>query len=292
MLGALLAAMRPHQWVKNAFVIAPLVFAEQALHWGTVLKAALAFAVFSTLSGCVYLLNDLMDVEQDRRHPVKCKRPIASGTLPIPVARVAMALLLISSTLVAFVWLSPTFAAIGLSYFCLNVAYSFALKHIPFLDVVCIASGFLLRLVGGGVAIGVPVTPWILACTFLLALTLALGKRRHELRQAGEKGASQRKVLARYRLNHLTGAMQVLAVATALTYAAYTVWGTQMGHLFHPRDLLITIPFVVFGLFRFELLTRRLADGTSPTDAMLRDWPFLINIGLWALTVFFIIYLR
>ena len=292
MLVAVVRAMRPHQWVKNLFVLAPLVFAEQALELGHFLAGALAFAVFSALSGCVYILNDLMDVEQDRQHPTKRMRPIASGALPIPVARTALAVVLIAAISVSFAALGATFAAVGLSYFTLNVAYSFALKHVPFVDVAVIATGFLLRIIGGAAAIDVPITIWILATTFLLALTLALGKRKHEILQAGEKKKEQRKVLARYDITHVTMAMSALAVATALCYAAYTVFGTPMGRLFHPRDLAWTIPFVLFGLVRFVQLTDRAEDGRSPTDLMLRDWPFLVNLALWSIVVVVIIYVR
>jgi decaprenyl-phosphate phosphoribosyltransferase len=198
----------------------------------------------------------------------------------------------VGSIVASYVFLSSSFAAIGLSYFTLNVAYSFALKHVPFVDVACIAAGFLLRLVGGAVAVSVPITIWIFATTFLLALFLALGKRKHEILSAGEKKKEQRKVLARYDLGHISIVMTTLAVATALTYAAYTIWGDQTGRLFHPRDLAWTIPCVVFGLLRFDALTRRAETGHSPTDLMLRDPPFLANLAVWSIAVVVIIYLR
>lgn len=292
MLSAILKTMRPHQWVKNLFVLAPLVFAEQALDVAHFLQAAAAFVVFSVLSGCVYLLNDLIDVEQDRQHPVKRERPIASGALPAAAARTALGVLLVGSIVASYAFLSSSFAAVGLSYFTLNVAYSFSLKHVPFVDVACIAAGFLLRLVGGAVAVGVPITIWIFATTFLLALFLALGKRKHEILSAGEKKKDQRRVLARYDLQHVSIVMTSLAVLTALTYTAYTIWGDQTGRLFHPRDLAWTIPCVVFGLLRFDALSRRAETGHSPTDLMLRDPPFLANLAVWSVAVVVIIYLR
>jgi 4-hydroxybenzoate polyprenyltransferase len=289
---AVVRAMRPHQWVKNLFVLAPLVFAQQALDLGHIWRATLAFAVFSVLSGCVYILNDLIDVEQDRQHPTKRLRPIASGALPIGAARTALAVLLIGAIGVSFAALPTSFAAVGLAYFTLNVAYSFALKHVPFVDVICIATGFLLRIIGGAEAVDVPITAWILATTFLLALTLALGKRKHEILQGGERRKEQRKVLERYDIAHVTKAMIGLAIATAACYAAYTAFGSVQGRLFHPHDLAWTIPFVVFGLVRFVQLTDRAEDGRSPTDMMLRDWPFLVNLGLWSLVVVIVIYVR
>jgi 4-hydroxybenzoate polyprenyltransferase len=291
-IGPIIQAMRPHQWVKNLFVVAPLVFAEQALDAAHLVHAAAAFLVFSVLSGCVYILNDLVDVENDRLHPTKRFRPIASGALPIMTARTALAVALVGSIVASFIAFPTAFAAIGLAYFTLNVAYSFALKHVPFVDVACIASGFILRLIGGAVAVSVPITPWIFGCTFLLALTLALGKRKHEILQAGEKKGEQRRVLERYDLGHVKLAMVGLAVATVLCYVAYTIFGSAAGRLFHPRDLAWTIPCVIFGLFRFVQLTDRAEDGRSPTDLMLRDGPFLANLGVWSVVVLIVIYVR
>lgn len=292
MLVALVRTLRPHQWVKNLTVLAPLVFAEQALEPLHFLHAAMAFIVFSILSGCVYILNDLVDVDNDRQHPVKRNRPIASGALPIVHARMALALLLVGTIAASFIFLPTAFAAVGLSYFTLNVAYSFALKHVPFVDVACIAAGFLLRLVGGAVAVGVPITIWIFTCIFFGALTLALGKRRHEIMQAGERGSTQRKVLAKYDLAHVSVAMSVMAAATLLSYVAYTIFGARTGRFFDPRDLVWTIPCVVFGLWRFTRLVNRADDARSPTDSMLRDPPFLINLGVWSVIVVVVIYVR
>ncbi len=284
-----LKAMRPHQWVKNCFVLAPLVFAEHALVTADVIRAAGAFALFSVLSGCVYILNDLVDVEGDRVHPTKRFRPIASGKLPMPAARLALAILLIATIGLSFAF-GLDFAAIGLSYFVLNVGYSFALKHVPFVDVLCIASGFLLRLWGGAAAIDVPMTAWILVCTFLLAAYLGLGKRKHELLQAGSGAAKQRRVLSRYNLKHVRPAMWILAASTLACYVAFTLVGTQVGRLFDPRDLVWTIPCVVYGLFRFHQLTERSDEGKSPTDLMLKDRLFLLNIAAWCAVVVVVVY--
>lgn len=292
MIGALVKTLRPHQWVKNLFVLAPLVFAEQALEPAHILRAALAFLVFSVLSGCVYILNDLVDVEGDRQHPVKRFRPIASGALPVVTARMSLAGLLLGVIALSFAALPTTFAAVGLTYFTLNVAYSFALKHVPFIDVACIAAGFLLRLVGGAVAVQVPITIWIFTTTFFLAMTLALGKRKHEILQAGERGHNQRKVLARYELSHVSIAMVVMAIATVASYALYTALGDRNGRLFDPRDLAWTVPCVLFGLWRFNALVNRSDEGRSPTDLMLRDVPFLVNLGVWSVIVVTVIYVR
>lgn len=290
MMVHVVRAMRPHQWVKNLFVLAPLVFAKQALEVGHFLGAALAFAVFSILSGCVYILNDIVDVENDRLHPSKRHRPIAAGRLPIAAARTALAVLLVGSMVLSFALLPVSFAALGLSYFALNVAYSFALKHVPFVDVACIATGFLMRIVAGAFAIDVPITVWILICTFWLALFLALGKRKHEILQAGQKKSEQRRVLARYQVAHVRVAMLACAVFTGLSYVSYTVFGEKMG--FDPRHLVWTIPCVGYGLFRFHQLTERVRDGRSPTDLMLSDKPFIANLVIWSGIVVTVIYVH
>jgi len=282
--------MRPRQWVKNLFVMAPLVFAEQAVDLARFGTAFLAFVLFSMLSGCVYLLNDLVDADGDRHHPTKRTRPIASGALPEHAARAALVGLLVVGFVLALVFFPPAFAAIGAAYLLLNVAYSFSFKHIPFVDVLTIAAGFDMRLVAGAIAIAVPMTVWIGVTTFCLAIFLALGKRKHEIHQAGETGVKQRRVLERYRLAHVSVAMSVFGGLTVLAYAGWTAFGDPTGRLFHPKYLASTIPFVIFGLYRFFVLADRAGDGSSPTDRMLSDPPFLINMGLWCLVVAVIIY--
>lgn len=282
--------MRPHQWVKNAFVVAPLVFSENAGDVTQLSLAALAFALFSVLSGCVYILNDLVDAEADRAHPVKKHRPIASGFLSVPVARASLIGLLLSALAIAAL-VSPIFAAIGAGYFAMNVAYSFRLKHVPFVDVGLIATGFILRILGGAVAIGVPVSPWLFACTFLLAVFLGLGKRKHELLLVSEGGhTKQRRVLQDYDVEHVRIAMQISGLLTLVSYVMYTVVGTTVSS-FSPRDLVWTIPFVGLGLFRFLMLTNHATDARSPTDMMLRDPPFLLNVLAWGIVVVVVIYL-
>ena len=280
--------MRPHQWVKNLFVMAPLVFAKRADDPTLLISAICAFFLFSFLSGCVYLLNDIVDVDNDRAHPTKCKRPIAAGRLPLKVAKMGLAALLLATVSASFV-LSIEFAAIGLAYFTLNVGYSFALKHVPFVDVLIIASGFILRLLGGAYAIDVPLSVWLGACTFLLAMFLGLGKRKHELLAVADKGAKTRKVLARYDLNTVRATIVVLAIATTGAYAAYTLLG-ETAAMFNPRDLVWTIPFVLVGLGRFYALTGRAEEGRSPTDLMLKDVPFLANLLAWGITVIVLVY--
>lgn len=290
----LLKAMRPVQWVKNVFVLAPLVFGLELGSPVSLARAFVAFAAFCLVSSAVYLLNDLMDREQDRRHPTKRHRPIASGALPLELAKLAVGGLVCSSLGIGLA-LDWRVASVLGSYFLLNVAYTTVLKHIAFVDITCIALGFLFRVLAGGLATRVDVSIWLLACTFMLASLLALGKRRHELIAVGKNGSdkngagSTRAVLDRYRVEHIDLAMRVLALVTVASYTLYTLSDSTWQH-FHTRSLVWSVPFVVFGLFRFNHLMGRHDDAQSPTDTMVRDTPFLVNVGLWGAFVTAVIY--
>jgi 4-hydroxybenzoate polyprenyltransferase len=245
-------------------------------------------ACFCLLSAAVYLLNDIVDVEKDRIHPLKRFRPIASGKVPLVVARVASAVAA-STGLCGGLVLGGGFALAAGAYLALNVAYSFALKRVAFVDVACISTGFLLRVLGGAFAVPVPPSGWLLACTVLLAGLLGFGKRAHELRVSGEKGGSQRDVLESYRPGVLRALLHILAALTTVTYAAYT----QSAHaqeIFGTRSLVFTLPFVAFGIFRFLWIASRKVDAESPTDSMLKDRPFMVNLVLYAGAILMIIY--
>jgi decaprenyl-phosphate phosphoribosyltransferase len=290
MVVALLKTCRPHQWIKNLFVAAPLVFARRIDDPAALVRTIIAVACFCLLSSAVYLLNDLVDIERDRAHPLKRLRPIASGALPLPVARVAALVFAGVALGTAFV-LDRSFAAVAAGYLVLNIAYSFRLKQVPFVDVACISVGFLLRVLGGAFAIKVPASGWLLACTLLLAALLGFGKRAHELRVAGGNRATQRVVLDRYPPGVLRIVLIVLAVLTTLTYAAYTQ-STHALSFFGTRQLAFTIPFVAFGIVRFLSISNRKLDDESPTDSMLRDAPFLVNLVLYVVTIGAVIYGR
>ncbi len=285
---SLLKACRPHQWVKNLFVAAPLIFARRMDDGGAVRHTGMAVAAFCLLSSAVYLLNDILDVDKDRAHPTKRLRAIAAGKLSVPAARIAA----VSFAVVALsmgIYLGALFALVALAYLSLNIGYSLALKRIPFVDVACIALGFLLRVLGGAVAIPVSPSGWLLSCTLLLAGFLGFGKRAHELRVGGESKAAQRDVLDRYGANALRRLMITLAVLTLGTYGAYT----QSAHalsFFGTRSLALTLPFVGFGIFRFLWITTRKMDAESPTDSMLRDRAFVANLVLYGVTIVVIIY--
>jgi decaprenyl-phosphate phosphoribosyltransferase len=274
--------------VKNLFVAAPLVFARRMYDADAVGRSLLAVLCFCLLSSAVYLINDIVDVEKDRAHPLKRFRPIASGAIGVGTARVAAGVAAVGS-LVIGAWLSLSFAAVGAGYLLLNLAYSFGLKRVAFLDVACISLGFLLRVLGGALAIPVEASGWLLVCTLLLAALLGFGKRAHELRVAGERGGVQRDVLEAYHPKVLDALLHVLAALTVLTYAAYT----QSPHaldFFGTRSLMFTVPFVGFGIYRFLRITGRKADAESPTESMLKDRLFLLNLLLYAITIVFIIY--
>jgi 4-hydroxybenzoate polyprenyltransferase len=288
---AVLATMRPRQWVKNLFVAAPLVFSKNLTEPELAARALLALAAFCLLSGAVYAFNDVRDAEADRRHPSKRRRPVAAGALSERTALMAAALLS-AGALVACASLSWALAAVAAGYLVNNLAYSVGLKRIAFLDVLLIAGGFLLRVWAGGLAIDVPVSPWLLACTGLLACLLGFGKRAHELMQAEAaevEAHHTRASLAGYRVRHLRWAMSLLAVATSAAYALYTQDPHTVGE-FGTRSLLFTLPFCLLGIARFTQLALWRSGDDSPTDAILRDLPFLLILAGWGLTVVAIIY--
>jgi 4-hydroxybenzoate polyprenyltransferase len=300
MVRGLIKTIRPHQWVKNLFVLAPMFFHKDvfvsgpngvpALNLIVTGRAFAATIVFCLLAGAVYTINDLADVEADRVHPVKRSRPIASGQVPEAFARM-MAVGLVLFSLGAGYVLSPPFALVALIYFVENLAYTFKLKHVAFLDVSLIAFGFVLRVLAGGIATNIKVSVYLLACTALLALFLGFGKRRHEL--ANENAGKQRAALEAYTPTSLNIALTLTGAATAVTYVAYTLDATTR-EFYHTDLLWLTAPFTVFGLVRFLLLVsgragRGLKD-ESPTQEMLRDVPFVVNLMLWVVVIVAIVY--
>ncbi len=275
---AVLKTLRPHQWVKNVFVAAPLVFAKHLADGHYALRAALAVAAFCALAGAVYAFNDVLDVAADRAHPTKCKRPIAAGHLGERAALVVAAVLALAGLGTAFA-LAPMAGVWAGVYLAQNLAYSFKLKQVAFVDVILIAAGFILRVMAGGAAIGVAPSPWLLACTGLLAMFLGLGKRAHELARAklaGRDVGTTRAALAGYHPTAVQWSMIVLALATIGAYVAYTLDAHTI-HFFGTRNLVWTAPLGAVGILRFADLALRKAGEDSPTDAMLRDPLFLLN---------------
>ena len=287
-LGFLLASLRPEQWTKNLFVFAGVLFGGLLFDIRAIVHATAAFLIFCALSGVVYLLNDLADRDADQRHPLKRLRPIASGNLSPRTAMVAAAVLGIVATGAALA-LSPVFAALAGAFVVLLVAYSFVLKHLVIIDALTIAAGFVLRAAAGAVAVSVPISHWLLVCTTLLALFLVLSKRRHELTLLADGATTHRPILNEYSPYLLD---QMIAVVTASTLVAYSVYATstETAERLHTSRLGLTIPFVLYGIFRYLYLVHQKRAGGSPADLLLTDRPLLACVGLWALTVALILY--
>ena len=288
-LGGVLVTMRPHQWVKNVFVLAPMVFARELFVNELAVRAIGAFGVFCLLTGAVYTMNDLVDIDNDATHPVKRYRPIPSGRVPIAWARgAAAALVLISLAGAAIGPKEFLFTALG--YFLLNVAYSFRLKQKAYLDVLAISAGFVLRVLAGGFATHIEVSTYLVLCTALLAAFLGLGKRRHELLSAARGVAQQqRAALGGYSRRGLKWSLRATALLTVASYVAYTLDPETMA-FFHSQRLWWTSIFVLLALWRFMVLVRTRPAAESPTQEMLRDGPFVAVLFSWVVAVLGLVY--
>ncbi|HTI52584.1 MAG TPA: decaprenyl-phosphate phosphoribosyltransferase [Verrucomicrobiae bacterium] len=284
---AVLAALRPRQWVKNLFVFAGLIF-SQSLFTPLVWPALGAFAIFCLLSGAIYVFNDVADVEKDRLHPTKRYRPIARGSISIPAALV-LGILILAGSLVAAFRLSVPFGLVATVYAVLFTAYSVWLKHVVILDVLTVAIGFVLRAVAGAAAIGVEISGWLVICTILIALFLALGKRRHEYLSLKGNAAAHRPILAEYSEGFLDQMVAVVTASTVTAYALYTMSPDTVAK-FHTRLLPVTLPFVLYGIFRYLYLLYRREMGGNPSDLLLNDRALLVNTVLWMAALLVIIY--
>jgi 4-hydroxybenzoate polyprenyltransferase len=286
-LGPLLRALRPRQWSKNLLVFAALVFSRSLHDPSMVATTVIAFAVFCALSSTGYLVNDLCDVEADRRHTHKAKRPIASGSLSQPIAWAAAAVLGLGALAVGF-RVSPAFASIGLVYLVLTLGYSLWLKHIVLVDVFAIAAGFVVRAVAGAVAISVPISPWLYVCTVLGALMITLGKRRHEILLLEREAGTHRPALREYSLELVDQLLVIISSASLMAYSLYTFSADNL-----PRNhaMMLTIPFVLYGVFRYFFLLRQRGLGGAPEDLLLEDRPLALAVALWAASSVAILYL-
>jgi 4-hydroxybenzoate polyprenyltransferase len=279
--------MRPKQWPKNIFVFAPLVFDKKLYQINYLVQTILGFALLCAISGTVYIINDLVDVEKDRQHPKKCKRPIASGQLNAKAAIIAGAIILII-TLSASFYLSPIFGGIVSGYLLMQIAYSFWLKQKVIIDVMIIASGFLLR-----VAAGIPLvdaarfSPWLYVCMMLGSLLVGFGKRRHELLLLKENANAHRQSLKEYNLTLLDHAITIVTASTLLAYALYTfsAEGLPKNHA-----MMLTIPFVLYAIFRYLYLIHVKGMGGEPEEIILSDRPFQVAFLLWGLSVISALY--
>ena len=289
MIISVLQSMRPRQWTKNFFVFAGLLFTLDRYHPVTdYARVVLAFALFCILSGSIYLLNDIRDAEQDRKHPVKCQRPIASGKLPQPAAWIAAQLLLLVGLAGSFS-LDLGFAVTAALYASLLTAYSLFLRDVVILDVMTIAAGFVLRAAAGAAVIHVTISPWLLMCTVLLALFLALAKRRQELLRLEEHASGHRSSLEHYSVPFLDQLINITAASSIIAYALYTFF-SQTGSQ-HPY-MMATLPFVIYGIFRYLFLIHKNAATDSPELLLLADKPLLIDIVLWAVACALIVVVR
>jgi 4-hydroxybenzoate polyprenyltransferase len=284
---ALVVSLRPYQWIKNLVVLAALAFSKHLFDVDAAAQAGLAFVVFCALASAVYLVNDILDLERDRLHPAKRTRPIASGQLPVGAARVAAAVLLVVA-LAGSLALGPGFRICAGSYAVLGIAYSLFLKHAVILDVLTVALGFVLRAVAGAVAIGVHFSPWLVVCTLLLALFLALAKRRHELVSLDD-AAAHRRILAEYSPYLLDQMIAVVTASCLTAYAFYTL-APETVEKYRTERLALTIPFVIYGIFRYLYLVHRREQGGSPGDVLLTDRPLLATVALWAVAMVLIVY--
>lgn len=284
----LLISLRPWQWTKNLLVFAGLLFGRRLFDPMAVADAVVAFVVFCALSGVVYLMNDIMDREGDRSHPLKAQRPIASGALAVGTATTAAIAIGAGATALAAT-LGWTFTAVALGYVALQALYSGPLKHIVIIDVLTLAGGFVLRAVGGAVAVHVDISHWLLVCTVLLALFIGLAKRRHEIVLLAGDAPAHRRILGEYSPYLLDQMIAVVTASTLVAYIFYTV-SPETQAKFGTPWLGLTIPFPLYGIFRYLYLVHQREGGGSPADLLLTDRPLLVCVALWALAVAVIIY--
>jgi 4-hydroxybenzoate polyprenyltransferase len=286
-MRALLKSMRPRQWPKNVFLFAALVFDRQFFHATPLLRTLAGFVLLCLATSSVYLVNDIADRDQDRLHPVKCKRPIASGALSVPAAAVAAAALIVVSLGGAFL-LAPGFAVLLAVYILLNFAYSFYLKHIPIVDALMVASFFVMRVVGGVLLITVErFSPWMYVCMTLLALFISFGKRRSELLLLEDGARNHRRVLSGYSVELLDSYIYIVNAAMIVAYSFYTF---SAPNLPANHTMMLTIPFLLYAAFRYLYLVQVEHSGGAPEELVLTDRPMQISLALWALSAMTILY--
>ena len=288
-LKDILSVMRPEQWVKNLVLFAGVIFSENLQDLNIFLKVSIAFVLFCLLSSAGYVINDILDFKQDRQHPVKANRPIASGRLRRSQG-IYLACFLVVVSLASSYVINVNFFIVALAYLWLNICYSLFLKHIVIIDVMVIAVGFVLRAVAGAVVINVDISSWLIVCTILLALFLGLGKRRHEIVLLERKADAHRRILTEYSLGFLDQMIAVVTSSTVVAYAFYTL-SPEIVQKLGTRYMALTIPFVLYGIFRYLYLIHQKEEGGSPAKALLTDRPIIIDILLWLAAVILILYL-
>jgi 4-hydroxybenzoate polyprenyltransferase len=287
---AIIKSLRPHQWIKNLFIFAPLIFSLKITDTALLIKTGLAFLSFCLISGALYILNDLMDLAEDRKHPIKSRRPLASGLLKPAAARSAFVIFILAGFASAAV-LDRNFLFIVLLYGALQIAYSLWFKHVVIVDILIVAAGFLIRVVAGGLVIHVYISSWLLICSTLLALFLVMSKRRHELVLLEHNASNHRPILKEYNTHLLDQMISVVTASTLIAYCLYTISEETVAK-FGTRNLIFTIPFVLYGIFRYLYLIHQKAEGGMPEALILRDKPLLLDIFLWIVTAILILNFR
>jgi len=289
-VSAVVRSVRPAQWTKNLFVFAALIFAREFFTVSLLLKTVGAFFAFCLVSGAFYIFNDLHDREEDRAHPKKSQRPIASGEIRPGEALVLFFLLAVIGLTGAFFLERNFFLAVGI-YFLLQLAYTLRLKQVVILDIFMIAAGFVIRVVAGGLVIAVPISSWLLICTTLLALLLSMGKRRHEITVLQDRASEHRPILKEYSPYLLDQMIAVVTASTLIAYCLYTI-SEETVKKFGTSNLIWTAPFVLYGIFRYLYLLHLKGKGGSPEEIIIQDKPMLLNIVLWIGAVILVLYLR
>ena len=284
----LVSLLRPTQWSKNLVLFAALIFAKHLFQPADVILVVLGFLAFCALASGAYVMNDLRDCERDREHPLKSLRPLPSGRVARGTAAVLSAGLVVVG-LAGTMALHSGFAVLAVLYFALQIGYTFWLKEIVILDVMAIAAGFVIRAAAGGVIISVPVSPWLIICTFLLALFLGFSKRRHELIVLEARATEHRASLKEYSPYFLDQMIAVVTASTVVAYAIYTA-SPEVREKLGTDKLYLTIPFVLFGIFRYLYLVHQREEGGNPTQLLLTDQPLLIDVVLWIVAVALLLY--
>ncbi|MGQ9678297.1 MAG: decaprenyl-phosphate phosphoribosyltransferase [bacterium] len=290
MLKSIVKSMRPKQWVKNLLVFAALIFSQNLFNLIRLIETFAGFVVFCFISGAVYIINDILDRENDRSHPKKKFRPIASGQLKVGIAAM-WATLIVALGIGGGFFLSVRFGLLILGYFILQLAYSLYLKKIVVLDVMVVASGFAIRAISGTFLVQVRISPWLFVCAILLALFLALAKRRHELVFLEGGGISHRSVLGKYSETLLDQMIAVATSSTVIAYCLYTI-APETVQKFQTHNLILTVPFVLYGVYRYLYLVYRKEEGGAPEKVLFTDLPLIIGVVLWLLSVVGILYFR
>lgn len=273
--------LRPQQWIKNVFIFAGLIFSRQFYYAESIITSIFAFLIFSLLSSGVYVINDILDYEEDKIHPVKSKRPIAAGRIKKENAWIISALLIFAAYVLAF-FISNSFFYTCLVYSCMMVLYSLKVKHLVILDVLFVAIGYVLRAIAGAVAINVEISSWLLLCTLLLALFIVVSKRRTEIVLLGEEAVKHRKILFHYSIDMLNQMIAIVTSACIVSYCLYTL-APETVSKFHTRDLIFTVPFVIYGIFRYLFLTYKKQKADIPEKLLIKDLPLQICIISWVI---------